>query len=271
MWAKYFDQNRRSWDDRLEIHANSAFYDLKGFLEGKSSLTEIESNALGDIEGKNLLHLQCHFGLDTLSLARKGAKVTGIDFSGKAISLAREVASKVGIAATFFETNVYDVPCCLEQQFDIVFTSFGAIPWLPDLERWASVVDDVLQPGGTFYIAEFHPTLYLFDFDNFHLAFGYFNQGGPHEETVEGTYAAPESSLRIKEYFWNHSLAEVISPFLAMGYSIEEFKEYDFSPYNCFPNMEEVAPGRYRWTGAKVSIPHVFSLRATKPAGAAIF
>ncbi|MEY3366971.1 MAG: hypothetical protein RI973_126 [Bacteroidota bacterium] len=235
-------------------------------MDGKSSLTEIETDAMGNLEGKSLLHLQCHFGLDTLSLARKGAKVTGIDFSGKSITLAREIAVKAGIAASFFETNVYDVPSCVEEQFDIVFTSFGAIAWLPDLDRWASVVDRMLLPGGTFYIAEFHPTLYLFDFDNYNVSYGYFNQQLPYEEIVKGTYAAPESDLRAREYFWNHSLSEVISPFIGMGYRIAEFKEFDFSPYNCFPNMEQASPGRYRWKGTQVSIPHVFSLKAIKGA-----
>ena len=147
------------------IHARSAFYDVEAFKAGQSRLLSIEREEVGDVRGKSLLHLQCHFGLDTLSWARLGAQATGVDFSAPAIRLARALNDELGLGATFVHSNVYDLPDALTGQFDIVYTSYGVLVWLPDLIRWAAVVAHFLEPGGTFYIVEGHPFMYVFDME----------------------------------------------------------------------------------------------------------
>ncbi|MBK9014799.1 MAG: class I SAM-dependent methyltransferase [Saprospiraceae bacterium] len=263
-WQSYFDQNQKVWNDRVETHLKSDFYDQPGFMAGKSSLTEIEANALGDVSGKSLLHLQCHFGQDSMSWARQGAKVTGIDFSEKAIEAARQINAELSLDVRFIQSDVYALPEVLEGQFDIVFSTFGAIPWLPDLDKWAGVVSHFLKPGGIFYLAEFHPTFYLFNFDNHKVEYGYFTEKNPYEEEISGTYADRYAGVQGLEYFWNHSISEVMTPLLKNGLQVVDFQEFDFSPYNCFPNMVEREPGRFAWGNFGVRLPHIFSLKMVK-------
>ncbi|MBI1225557.1 MAG: methyltransferase domain-containing protein [Bacteroidetes bacterium] len=263
-WQTYFEQNRKIWNDRVETHLKSDFYDHTSFMAGKSSLTEIEANALGDVNGKTLLHLQCHFGQDSLSWARQGALVTGIDFSENAIETAKQINDELGLNARFLNSDVYQLPEVLSGKFDIVFSTFGAIPWLPDLEKWADVVSHFLKPGGIFYLAEFHPTFYLFNFENHKVEYGYFTEGKPYSEEISGTYADRYAGVQGLEHFWNHSLSEVMSPLLKNGLQVLDFQEFDFSPYNCFPNMVEREPGRFCWGNFGVRIPHIFSLKMQK-------
>jgi len=154
---RYYETNLRRWNELVGLHAESEEYDLEGFIAGKSSLHTVELEALGDVSGRSLLHLQCHFGLDTLSWARLGARVTGIDFSDSGIELARRIADRIGVDAEFVCCNVYDLPEHLEGEFDIVYTSYGVLCWLHDINEWARLVSNYLKPGGTFFIAEFHP------------------------------------------------------------------------------------------------------------------
>ena len=263
---QYFETNQKFWDSRVESHLNSEMYDMKAFMAGESSLKEIESEALGDVSGKTLLHLQCHFGQDTLSWERKGAIATGMDFSEKAITKAREIRDELGLKSRFIASNVYDLPEVLNEKFDIVFTSYGATPWLPDLEKWAAIVSHFLKPGGLFYIAEFHPTLYMFNFDNYQVEYGYFNENKPYIEEVTGSYADPDNPQKGTECFWNHSISEKVNALLKNGLQLLELNEYDYSPYNCFPNMTEREPGRYTWGQDKfgVKVPLVLSLKMRK-------
>lgn len=263
---QYFDLNKKFWDSRVEPHQSSSLYDMKAFMAGKSSLTEIEKDELGDVTQKTLLHLQCHFGQDTISWARKGAIATGVDFSGKAIDKANEIKDELGVQARFIESNVYDLPEVLDEQFDIVFTSYGATPWLPDLTKWAAIVSRYLKKGGLFYIAEFHPTLYMFDFDTYQVAYNYFNEGKPYIEEVTGSYANPDDPTKSTECFWNHSISEKLNALLKEGLQLIEMKEFDYSPYNCFPNMVEEKTGRYVWgkDKFKVNMPMVMSLKMRK-------
>src|SRR6187551_1118010 len=159
----YLDINKASWNQRTAVHVASDFYGVDAFVKGKSSLQQIELGLLGDVAGKSILHLQCHFGQDTLSLARLGAKVTGVDLSDVAITEARKLARELGLSTDFICCNVYDLPQQLEQQFDVVFTSYGAIGWLPDLDRWAQIVRRFLKPGGRLVLVEFHPFVWMFD------------------------------------------------------------------------------------------------------------
>ncbi len=263
-WQSYFDQNMKIWNDRVEPHLKSDFYDHAGFMAGKSSLTEIETNELGDVKGKTLLHLQCHFGQDSLSWARRGAKVTGVDFSKKAIDNARLINTELGLDASFVHSDVYSLQEALVGQFDIVFTTFGAIPWLPDLDKWAGIVGHFLKPGGIFYLAEFHPTLFLFNFDNYKIEYGYFTEQNPFSEDVVGTYADNQAGVQGLEHSWNHSISEVMTPLLKNGLEVVDFQEFDFSPYKCFPNMVERTPGKYVWGNFGVRFPHVYSLKMLK-------
>ncbi|MGH2556308.1 MAG: class I SAM-dependent methyltransferase, partial [Actinomycetota bacterium] len=189
----YLDANRALWNEWAPIHERSAFYDVPAFKRGESRLKDFEIEEVGDVSGKSLLHVQCHFGLDTLSWARLGAKVTGVDFSERSIEQARALAEEIGLDATFLLSNVYDLPEVLEGQFDIVYTSRGVLGWLPDVPRWAAVVARFVKPGGFLYINEMHPFLYVFDDSKEatqpRVKFPYFPRSEPLEFAVEGSYA----------------------------------------------------------------------------------
>ncbi len=257
----YIDINRHSWNNRTETHLQSTFYDVKGFLEGKSSLHEIELGLLGNVHGKSVLHLQCHFGLDTLSLGRLGAEVTGVDLSDKSIEAAKHLAQQTSMAAEFICCNIYDLPDRLSKSFDVVYTSYGTIGWLPDLERWAQIIAHFLKPGGHFVFVEFHPVLSMFDDDFKIVANNYFNTG-PIVETEEGTYTDRDAAITQEFVWWNHSLSEVITSMLSSGLRIQSFQEYDYSPYNCFRNMTEAEPGKFRISHMNNNLPMTYAISA---------
>src|SRR5690606_12920458 len=190
----YIEINRQSWNNRTDTHLKSEFYDLDGFLKGKTSLNEIELNLLGDLKAKAILHLQCHFGQDTISLSRLGAEVTGVDLSDKAIESAKQIAMDVNSSAKFICCDIYDLPNHLDEKFDIVFTSYGTIGWLPDLHRWAKIVSQFLKPNGQFVFVEFHPVVWMFDDDFGKISYRYFNSGAIIETEI-GTYADKEADI----------------------------------------------------------------------------
>lgn len=259
----YLAINKQSWNNRTDAHLKSAFYDLDGFLKGKSSLNDIELNLLGNIEGKSILHLQCHFGQDTISLSQLGAEITGVDLSDKAIESAKSIASQMNSTAKFICCNIYDLPNHLEQKFDIIFTSYGTITWLPDLQEWAKLISNYLKPEGRFIFAEFHPVVWMFD-DNFEtVAYNYFNSG-PILETESGTYADRNAEITQQYVCWNHSMAEVISALITNGLEIKTFQEFDYSPYNCFNKTIEFEPGKYRIEHLDDKIPMVYAIEATR-------
>lgn len=256
--------NRSLWDGWARLHFSSPFYDVEGFRAGKSSLCPVEVEEVGEVEGKTLLHLQCHFGLDTLSWARRGAVVTGVDFSEEAIALARALSAELGIPATFLCANVYDLPQLLPRQFDVVFTSYGVLGWLPDLDRWAEVVAHHLRPGGTFYMVEFHPVLGMLDEDGETLAYPYFPQAEPLKSEARGSYAVPDAEFTATAYEWPHSLGEVVTALLQAGLRLEFLHEFAYSTCGCWPFLQEVEPGKWVWKGRTNQFPHMFSVRATR-------
>ncbi|MBK9722244.1 MAG: class I SAM-dependent methyltransferase [Saprospiraceae bacterium] len=262
--ANYFEQNMESWNDRVPVHLKSEFYNVDAFLKGESALTEIEQKYLGIVSGKRVLHLQCHFGMDTLSISRLGADCVGIDFSNAAIQEARKLNELCSLNATFYESNVYDTLDLGLGLFDHVFTSYGTICWLPDLDLWAKVIADSLRKNGEFYIADFHPTLYMFDFNTNQLSYPYFNTGNPFTEVESGTYADPTHEKQIVSHFWSHSLDEIINSLLNHGLQLTVFKEFDFSPYNCFPGMKQIEVNRYQFGNEALKIPHIYLIKATK-------
>ncbi len=261
MKQEYLKTNQALWDAKTPVHLKSEMYDMEAFLAGKNTLDKIELEGVGDVKGKSILHLQCHFGQDSLSWQRLGAQVTGVDFSGKAIEKAQEINKELELSAEFVQSDIYALPENLKGKFDIVFTSYGTITWLPDLDKWAKVIRHFLKPGGFFYIAEFHPSWYAFDFDTKLPAYNYFNSGEPYIETEEGTYADNNAQINKKEYFWTHSLAETSMALLNAGLVLEEFKEFDYSPWNCFPNLTQRAEREFVFDAYGVSIPHVYSLK----------
>jgi SAM-dependent methyltransferase len=259
----YIEINRQSWNNKVAAHLESAFYDMAGFLKGKTSLNEIELHLLGDLKGKSILHLQCHFGQDTISLSRFGASVTGVDLSDKAIESARQNATDTKSDVAFICCDIYDLPIHLDKQFDIVFTSYGTIGWLPDLDKWAKIISTFLKPGGQFVFVEFHPVVWMFD-DNFEkIGYNYFNTNAI-IETESGTYADKTADLTQELVTWNHPLSEVLNSLIKNDLVINSFDEYDYSPYNCFNKMIEFEPKKYRIEHLDNKIPMVYSIVATK-------
>lgn len=204
MKENYIEINRKTWNEKTEFHIQSDFYNQEGFLNGENSLTPIELELLGNIKDKSILHLQCHFGQDTISFSRLGAKSVGVDLSDNAIGKAKEIAQKLNTDTRFICCDIYDLPNHLNEQFDIVFTSYGTIGWLPDLDKWAKIIAQFLKPGGKFIMADFHPVVWMFD-DNFEkIGYNYF-KSKPIIETVEGTYADKNAPINSKTITWNQT------------------------------------------------------------------
>jgi SAM-dependent methyltransferase len=262
---KYFDVNKATWNKKVSIHAASNFYDVESFKKGKTSLNNYELEELGDVKGKSLLHLQCHFGQDTLSWSRLGAKCTGIDLSNEGIELAKKLNLELGLDATFIESNLYDVPKNVSGKFDIVFTSYGVIGWLPDLKNWGEIIASKLKKGGIFYLVEFHPIVWMFDYlqTPLKLTYPYFNKKVIYEE-YKGTYANNDADILSKEYGWNHGLGEVITALTTAGLQIEFLHEFEKSPYNVFPEMESTKDGMFLLKKDQRLFPLVYSIRAVK-------
>lgn len=259
----YLEINRNSWNKRVEAHMKSDFYGLEAFKAGKSSLNSIELDLLGDVKGKSILHLQCHFGQDSLSLARKGAEVTGVDFSDEAISQAKKLTQELNLNAEFICCDIYALPKYLDKKFDIVFTSYGTYGWLPDLNKWAAVISHFVKPGGTFVMADFHPVVWMFDDKIEKLAYSYF-KSEPIIEQSSGTYADKNADLNFTSVGWNHSLSEILTPLLNNGLILKSFQEFDYSPYDCFQNMRMVGENCFKFSSLEISAPIVFAIKADK-------
>jgi len=258
-----FEANRALWNARVPHHLTSRMYDMEGFLAGKNSLTDLELQLLGDVKGKRILHLQCHFGQDTLSLARMGAEVTGLDISDAALDEASRLSKQLGLKAEWVLSNVIDHVPALDGRFDIVLTSYGTIGWLPNLKPWAANIKRYLKPEGRFVFVEFHPVLWMFDNDFTHVQYSYFNREAIIEEE-QGTYADRDAPIRTKSFSWNHDLGEVMSAVLEEGLMLERFSELDGSPHDCFAKTVHGEDGLYRIKGMEGMIPMVYGLRMRK-------
>lgn len=258
----YIKINRKLWNDKTEVHFKSKFYDVDSFLAGKSSLNSIELDLLGGVKGKSILHLQCHFGMDTISLSRLGANAVGVDFSENSIQKAKELAKKANTKTEFILSDIYELEDKLRSAFDIVFTSYGTIGWLPDMNKWAGIVSKFLKPGGKFIMVEFHPVLFMFSYDFSKIEYNYFNTGAI-EEITEGTYTDRNAPLVNQSVSWDHSLSEVIGALINSGLHVERFEEFDYSPYDCFEKTVEVERGKYQIKGLEKKIPMLYSIQAT--------
>lgn len=259
--AGWVTDNRAAWNALAKLHPETAFYDLSGFRAGKDSLNPVEVAQLGDVRDKSLLHLQCHFGLDTLSWARRGARVTGLDFSDQAIRTAESLADELHVPARFVCANVYDAARVLGTQFDLVYTSYGALCWLPDLEAWARTVRACLVPGGRLHVVEFHPLLWMLDDALTHVVHPYSTRGLPIVSENQGSYADPRADLKLTQHVFNHSLGDILSAVLAAGLTLRGFQEHYATPYDIFPDMVPVPGGLSprKWQG---KAPMLFSLEA---------
>lgn len=266
---EYTEANRKLWDEFVGIHAKSAFYDLEGFKAGKSALDEIELEGLTDVSGKSLLHLQCHFGMSTLSWARMGAEVTGADFSEEAITFARVLSNELDIPAEFVRADLYELPKILDKRFDIVFTSYGVLTWLPDVKRWGEVIGTFLKPGGVFYIVEFHPFAQVFDdrddTTELRVHYPYFDEKVMRFDDA-CSYADPSVPLiNTVSYEWMYRMGEVITALAAAGLRIEYMKEYPFTCEQSLPFLVKGDDGFWRLPDDNEGkIPLVFALRAVK-------
>jgi SAM-dependent methyltransferase len=263
MEQQYFDANKEGWNKKATIHKDSVFYDVQSFKCGKSSLNKIELEELGEVRGKALLHLQCHFGMDTLSWAREGAIVTGIDFSDEAIKTAKELSAELNIPAKFICCNVYDTLQYIDSQFDIIFTSYGVINWLPDLDKWASIISSSLKPNGIFYMVEFHPVIWMMDDDFQYIKYPYHNEAVIEDEQT-GSYADRYSDTHYKEYSWNHGISEVLNALIKHGLTIGHFNEFNYSCYDCFNKTVLGNDGYWRIKGLENKIPMMYSVKAVK-------
>ncbi len=260
----YININKEAWNKKTPVHFESEFYNNEAFIAGKNSLNSFELDLLGDVKGKKILHLQCHFGQDSISLARMGAEVTGVDLSDVSVKMANELSDKTNTPVRFIECDLYSLSDVLDEKFDIVFTSYGTIGWLPDMDKWADVVSHYLKPGGQFVFAEFHPVVWMFDDEFAGVGYNYFNDGAIHE-TQEGTYTDRDADIHDEYVMWNHGISEVYNALVKSGLFVNSLNEFDYSPYNCFMHTVEFEPGKFRIEHLGNYIPMVYTILATKP------
>ena len=270
--AEAFAANEALWDAWTAVHSTGGFYDLESFKAGGVRLRRYEIELVGDVTGRSLLHLQCHFGIDTLSWARLGARVTGADFSPAAVELARSLADELGFPdARFVRANLYDLPDVLNGTFDIVYTSRGVLGWLPDIRGWARVVAHFLAPGGRFFISEVHPVAEVFENEGvvpgeLRLTYPYWEHDEPLTFAVQGSYADRTADVgEHTEHGWDHGLGEIVTALIDAGLRIETLIEHPFLEWQAdFLVADE--DGTWRLPDdAGGSLPLMFSLVATKP------
>ena len=269
---KFRAANRANWDDRVPIHLKAkTVYDIDGFIadpERISPTVEFDRHQLGDVTGKSLLHLQCHIGHDTLSWARLGATVTGVDFSEPAIAAARDVSLRSGTPGRFVLAELYDSPAALPEQFDIVYTGVGALIWLPNIAEWARVVAKFVRPGGAFYIREAHPIAWALDYERTDgelvIALPYF-EGPPHRSDGDVTYVEVAHKLEhTTQYEWNLGLGEIIAALLDAGFRLDALQEYRFLEWQAMPSMVQGDDGMWCLPDRPERLPLMYSLRATR-------
>ncbi|CAN5380142.1 class I SAM-dependent methyltransferase [soil metagenome] len=267
---EHFDANRKSWDERVGIHRRdeTGFYSVAKVISGGDKLNAIEAAEIGDVTGLRIAHLQCHFGLDSICLARRGASVTGLDFSHAAIIEARRLAAETRTDVRFVEGNVYDARALLEGEFDMVYVTWGAINWLPDIDGWAQVAASLLKPGGRLYLAESHPAILCFDWVDGRIGprFDWRTaRDNPIAEETPTTYTGAADTLaNTRVYFWIHPLSDILNALIGAGLRITRFTEHAALTWPLFPNMTEGEDGLYRLPADQPQLPLSFSLDAIR-------
>jgi SAM-dependent methyltransferase len=266
--------NRANWDERVPVHVASAIYDASDLRAGRGTLNPIEEAELGPVAGLRVLHLQCHFGMDTLTLAQRGADVVGLDFSGPAIEQARRLASELGLAdrARFVHADVYDAPAAVgrPQDFDLVFTTWGTIGWLPDIEGWAEVVTHFLAPGGALYFADGHPAALVLDdaaatADGMPGFFVPYFQREPLVMVDHSDYADDQARIESgTQYSWMHPVSAILGALMHRGLRLDFLHEHERVPWRMFKTLVKDSDGMWRWPD-KTWLPLSLSLRASRP------
>ena len=262
--------NRDNWDSRVDIHYASEEYGVQKFITDPGhigTIVDFDRRIVGDVTGKRLLHLQCHIGTDTLSWARLGAAVTGIDFSEKAVAAARRLSDEASTPGRFLVAELYDAPEVLKETFDIVYTGVGAINWLPDIRGWAEVVSSFLEPGGRFFIREGHPIMWALDWkdqENLTIKYPYFEGHGPVEESEDTTYAGEGILEHTTTYDWAHGVAETLQALIDSGLRIDEVADYDFCEWQGIDQMVLGKDGRWRLPEGRERMPLMWSILATR-------
>jgi SAM-dependent methyltransferase len=263
---QHLASNRANWDERTGIHLESRFYDVEGWLREQRTPRVWEAEALGDVSGLRLLHLQCHFGLDTLAWARAGARVTGLDFSSVAIEAARDIATRAGLAdrATFVCADVYDAAEALDgATFDVVYVSLGALCWLPSVERWAEQIGRLVAPGGRFYMHDGHPLAHALAEDGLVIEHTYFQESEPLVDDSGYTYTDQERLIAsTRTYEWSHGIGETVSALIGSGLRLEWLIEHDWVPYRPFAWLVQNSDGNWTSPADRPRVPLSFSLLA---------
>lgn len=258
--------NRANWDDRVPIHLASRFYDLEDFRKTRDSLRKFEPAEAGDVRGKDLVHLQCHIGLDTLSWAGRGARASGLDFSVPAIEAARGLAAELGISASFVTSDVYDAPAAFGgQRFDIVYTGIGALCWLPDIPRWARLAAELLRPGGFLYLVEAHPfSGVLDDQTGLVISRDYFDDT-PRLESCPYTYTDGDAELaHPTQVEFPHTMGEILTALTQAGLRLEFLHEHDFDLFARFESLHRTEDGTWRFPPGRPRVPMLYSLHASR-------
>ena len=267
------EMNRMWWDRVAPVHAKSGFYDAEGFLAGKSTLGPVERKAIVDVAGKRILHLQCHIGLDSLSWARLGAEVVGVDFSGQSLKTAEALARKAGLSdrVRFIQADVLDAGEVSGGGYDIVFTSHGTYMWLSDMDRWAGTIARNLAGDGFFYFLDHHPMMFMLEgVDEIgapRIVYPYFHQGGMMNEAGYADYADPDHITEgtTTEYFW--AISEVFRAFEGAGLVVRDMREYPFCSFAYLPDMTQGEDGYFRRPKGAVEVPLLLAFKAIWPAG----
>ena len=269
---KYGETNRANWDSRVPIHVKSDEYGLQRYVDNAhhlSAVVSFDQHKLPSVSGKKLIHLQCHIGTDTVSWARLGAEVTGIDFSERSIEAAWHLSSDSGTSARFVVSDVYDSPSIIPEKFDVVYTGVGAICWLPYIRRWAQVVSSFLEPGGIFYMREGHPIVWALDYERddeqIVVRHPYFEQSEPSSWSEDTTYGGDGVIANPDMFDWNHGMAEVLQALIDAGLRIDRVEEYDSLEWEAGPVNDLGEDGRYRLRKGRERLPVMWSVLATKP------
>lgn len=261
--VNYAKINKKWWNNITSVHSRSSLYNLKKFKKGATSLQKIEISELGNIKGKSVLHLLCHFGMDSLSLAKMGAKVTGVDLSDKSINLAQDLSKQLHIPAEFICSDVYKLSHVLSKKFDIVFMSYGVLLWLSDIKKFGKIISSFLKKGGIFYIVELHPFTNLLSHD-FKMRYDYFDKG-PFLDDANGSYTDWKDATKGVTYEWSYTIADITDSLIGAGLKIDFIHEFPFTMYDQFPGfMRKNSKGQYVLKNKNVGIPLLFSLKATK-------
>lgn len=271
---EYRETNLANWDERVAGHMAPDGYGVDGFVDNPEWITPVvrhDAEKLGSVSGLSLLHSQCHIGTDTLSWARLGATVTGLDFSPKAIAAARSLADRMDVDATFVETDLYDAPTHISETFDVVYTSVGAICWMPDLAAWADVMASFVKPGGRFWIRDSHPALMALDDtrddEQLVVRFPYFHQDEPIKFPDTESYAGSATLTNTDSYSWAHSIADIIGAVMDAGLVLDRFEEYHHLDWPFLSFMERTEDDTWVLPEAvRDNVPMQFSVLAHKPA-----